>query len=71
MLLRSGTIYHLDHLNMEAKLDLILKELQDLKLKVEGLESENKEETSRNDLRDDRRENTNRRRDNKDGIIDA
>jgi len=56
---------------MEAKLDLILKELQDLKLKVEGLESENKEETSRNDLRDDRRENTNRRRDNKDDITDA
>ena len=54
---------------MEAKLYLILNEFQDLKLKVEGLE--NKEETSRNDLRDDRRENTNRRRDNKDDITDA
>ena len=54
MLLRSGRINHPDHLDMEAKLDLILKELQDLKLRVEWLKSKNKEETSKDDLRDDR-----------------
>jgi len=40
MLLRSGRTYFPDHLDMEAKLYLVLKELQDLKLKVEGLENE-------------------------------
>jgi len=70
MLLRSGRIYHPNYLDMEAKLDLILKELQDLKLKVEGLESKHKEETSRDDLRDDRQEeNTNRRKGDKGDII--
>jgi len=33
MLIRSGRTYPLDHLDMEAKLDLILKKLQDLNLK--------------------------------------
>jgi len=42
MLLRSGKAYSSDHL--ECKLDLILKELKDLKLKVEGLENKNDEE---------------------------
>jgi len=36
MLFRSGRTYHRDHLDMETKLDLILKELQDLKLNVDG-----------------------------------
>jgi len=40
MLLRGGRTYSPDHLDMESKLDLILMELQDLKLRVE--ESENK-----------------------------
>jgi len=34
MLLRSDRTYFPDHLDMEFKLDLILKELQDLKLRV-------------------------------------
>jgi len=41
MLLRSGKTYSPDHLDMESKLDLILRELQDLKLRVEGLENKN------------------------------
>jgi len=36
MLLRSGRIYSSDHLDMEFKLDHILKELQDLKLRLKG-----------------------------------
>jgi len=52
---------------MKSKLDLILKELQDLKLKVEGLENKNSE-NSRNDTQY-RRENTNRLRDGEDDII--
>ena len=65
MLLRSGRTNHSDLFNMEDKLDLILKELRDLKLRVEGLENKNKEEDSRDDTRDRRKENTNRRRDAK------
>ena len=42
MLLRNGKAYSSDHL--ECKLDLILKELKDLKLKVEGSENKNDEE---------------------------
>jgi len=42
MLLRSGRTYSPDHLDIESKLDQILKELQDLKLMVEGLENKNK-----------------------------
>jgi len=56
---------------MEGKLDLILKELrefQDLKLRVEGLENKNKE-NSRDNTRDRRRENTNKRKDGEDDII--
>jgi len=39
MLFRNGRTYHPDHLDMDVKLDLILKELQDLKIRVEGLEN--------------------------------
>ena len=42
MLLHSGRTYSLDNLNMEFKLDLILKELQYLKLRVEELENKKK-----------------------------
>ena len=38
MLLHKGRTYSPDYLDMEFKLDLILKELQDLKLRVEDLE---------------------------------
>ena len=69
MLLRSGKTYSLDHLNMESKLDLILKELQDLRLRIEGLENKNKEENSRDNTRDKREENTNRRKNEEDDII--
>ena len=51
---------------MESKLDLILKELQDLKLRVEKLENKNTRETSRDDRR---MENTNRHRDGEAYII--
>ena len=69
MLFRSDRIYHPDHLYIKAKLDLILRKLQNLKLKVEGLGERQKGE-SRDDLRDDRgEENTNRRRDDKYAII--
>ena len=37
MLFRSGRIYHSDLLNIEGKLDLIFKKIQDFKLKVERL----------------------------------
>ena len=51
---------------MESKLDLILKEFQDLKFRVEGLENKNTGETSR----DNRRvENIDRLRDGEDDII--
>jgi len=43
---------------MEAKLDLIFEKLQDLKFRIEVL---NKKESSRDDTRDRREENTNRR----------
>jgi len=39
MLLRSGRTYHSDLLDMEDKLDLIIKKLQDLKLTIERLEN--------------------------------
>jgi len=66
MLLCSGKTYSPDHLDMESKLDLILKELQDLKLRVEGLENKNTGETSRGNKRV---ENTDRRRDGEDDVI--
>jgi len=53
MLFRSGSTHHSDLLDMESKLNLILKELQDLKLR--GLENKNKE-SSRDDNRDRREE---------------
>jgi len=37
MLLRSGRTYSPDHLDMKAKLDLIFKELHDLKVRVKVL----------------------------------
>ena len=40
MLLRSGRTYSPDHLDMEFKLDLILREPQDLKLRVEGAKTQ-------------------------------
>ena len=54
---------------MESKVDLILKELQDLKLRVEELENKNKKKNSRDDTRDRREENINRRGDGEDDII--
>ena len=54
---------------MESKLDLILKELQDLKFRVEGLENKNKKENARDDIRDRRVEKTDRYRDGEDDII--
>ena len=53
MLFRSGSTHHSNLLDMESKLNLILKELQDLKLR--GLENKNKE-SSRDDNRDRREE---------------
>ena len=41
MLLRSDRTYSPDRLDMESKLNLILKELKDLKLRVEVLEHKN------------------------------
>ena len=64
-------VEHILLIDLESKLDLILKELQDLKLKVEGLENKNNEENSRDDTRDRREENTNRHRDGEDDIIPA
>ena len=52
MLFRSGRTYHSDF-DMEAKLDLILKELKDLKLRIEVLE--NKKKSSRDDNQDEER----------------
>ena len=69
MLLRCGRTYHSDLLDIEGKLNLIFKELQDLNLKIEGLENKNKDESSIDDTRDRRKENTNRRRDGEDHII--
>jgi len=54
MLFCNGRTYFPDHLDIDAKLNLILKELQDLKLRVEGLENKNKKESSRDDSRDKR-----------------
>ena len=67
MLFHSGRIYFPNQLDMKSKLDLILKEFQDLKLIVERLENKNKE-NSKDDTRD-KRENTNRRRVEEDDII--
>ena len=68
MLFHSGKTYTFAHLDMQFKLDLILKEVEHLKLRVEGLENKNKEENSRDDTRDRRDDNTNRRRDREDII---
>ena len=52
---------------METKLDLILKELHDLKLRVEA--SKNKIKRRALEMIVEIRENTNRRRDGEDDII--
>ena len=65
---RSGRTYSPDHLDIESKLDIILKELQDLKLRAEGLENKNKE-NSRDDARNRIVETTDRCRDGEDNII--
>jgi len=52
---------------MQTKLDLILKELQDLKLRVEA--SKNKIKRRALEMIVEIRENTNRRRDGEDDII--
>ena len=69
MILRSGRTYSLDHLDMEAKLDLILKELQDLKFRVDRLESKSNERIleNHNDRRKD--ESTSRTTINEDDIV--
>jgi len=54
---------------MKTKLDLILRELQDKKLRVERLENKIKEESSRDDSRDKREKNTNRHRNGENDII--
>ena len=54
---------------MEAKLDLILKELQDLKLRVYVLKSKSNEGTLENHNDRRRDENTSRPRINEDDII--
>ena len=69
MLLRRVRTYSLDHLDMEAILDLILKELQDLKLRVDGLKSKYNEKTLENCNDRRRDESTSRPRINEDDII--
>jgi len=68
MFFHSGRTYSPDHLDMYATLDLILEELLDLKLRVDGLKSKSNERTleNRNDRRD---ESTSRLRINEDDII--
>ena len=50
-------------------MELILKDLQDLKPKAQGLENKIKEESSKDDNRDKREENANRGRGGEDDII--
>jgi len=54
---------------MEAKIDLILKELQDLKLRVDGLESKSNEKILENHNDRRRDESTSRPRINEDDIL--
>jgi len=68
MLLRRVRTYSLDHLDMEAILDLILKELQDLKLRVDGLKSKSNEIILENCNDRRRDESTSRPRINEDDI---
>jgi len=51
---------------MKVKLDLIVKEIQDLKLRIEVLKIK---KSSRDDTREKREENTNRHRDGEDDIV--
>jgi len=69
MLLRSGRTYSPDHLDIEAKLDLILKELQNLKIRIDELESKSNERTFENRNERRRDESTRRPRINEDDII--
>ena len=48
MLFRSSRIYSPDHLDMEAKLNLILKKPQNLKLRANGLKSKSNDKTLEN-----------------------
>jgi len=43
MLLHKGRTYSPDYLDMESKVDLILKELQYLKLRIEELKKQKRE----------------------------
>ena len=68
MLFCSGRTYSPDHLDMDTKLDLILKKFQDLKVRVDGLKSKSERTLeNRNDRRRD--ESTSRPRINEDDII--
>jgi len=58
-----------NHLDMEIKLDLILKELHDLKLRVDGLESKSNEKTLENHNDKRRDKSISRLRINEDDII--
>jgi len=69
MLLHSGRTYSPNHLDMGAKLDLILKEFQDLKLSVGGLESKSNKKTLENCNDRKINESTSRLRINEDDII--
>jgi len=69
MLFRSGRTYSLDHLDMEAKLDIILKELQNLKVRVDRLKSKSNEKILENCNNRRRDESTCRPRISKDDII--
>ena len=76
MLLRSDRTYPPEHLGMEIKLNLIFKELRDLKLREDGLESKSDKKIlenckTRKENHNDRRrdENTSRSRINEDDII--
>ena len=69
MHLHSGRTYSSDHQDIEAKLDLILKELNNLKFRVDGLKNKSNERTleNRNDRRKDERNS--RSKINEDDII--
>jgi len=69
MLLHGGRTYSPNHLDMGAKLDLILKEFQDLKLSVSGLESKSNKRILENCNDRKMNESTSRLRINEDDII--
>ena len=69
MLLHGGRTYSPNHLDMGAKLDFILKEFQDLKLSVGGLESKSNKRILENCNDRKMNESTSRLRINEDDII--